>query len=68
MKKTAPLQTSGLWSFLWAVSEAFRQCLYFLITLGVVDQAHIRKGGLDAVSNLQLLCHPCNAIKDNRSM
>ena len=26
------------------------------------------RGGLDALGNLQLLCHTCNAIKGNRSM
>ncbi len=26
------------------------------------------KGGLDAIGNLQLLCHACNAIKGNRDM
>ncbi len=26
------------------------------------------RGGLDWFSNLQLLCHTCNAIKGNRSM
>ena len=26
------------------------------------------KGGLDAIGNLQLLCHTCNAIKGDRSM
>ncbi len=26
------------------------------------------RGGLDAIGNLQLLCHTCNAIKGNRSM
>ena len=25
-------------------------------------------GRLDAIGNLQLLCHTCNAIKGNRSM
>ncbi len=26
------------------------------------------RGGLDAIGNLQLMCHTCNAIKGNRSM
>ncbi len=47
-----------------------RGCGYEL-PLHVLTIDHVRtrsKGGLDSISNLQLLCHTCNAIKGSRSM
>ena len=43
----------------------------FELPLHVLTIDHIvprSRGGLDAVGNLQLLCHTCNAIKGNRTM
>ncbi len=50
-----------------------RRCVgcEFELPLHVLTIDHITprsKGGLDAIGNLQLLCHTCNAIKGNRSM
>ena len=50
-----------------------RRCVgcEFELPLHVLTIDHITprsKGGLDAICNLQLLCHTCNAIKGNRSM
>ena len=46
------------------------ECEYEL-QLHVLTIDHITprsRGGLDAIGNLQLMCHTCNAIKGNRSM
>ena len=50
-----------------------RRCVgcEYELPLHVLTIDHITprsKGGLDAVGNLQLLCHTCNAVKGNRSM
>ena len=50
-----------------------RRCIgcEYELPLHVLTIDHIvprSRGGLDAVGNLQLLCHTCNAIKGNRTM
>ena len=50
-----------------------RKCVgcEYELPLHVLTVDHITprsKGGLDAVGNIQLLCHSCNATKGNRSM
>ena len=50
-----------------------RRCVgcEYELPLHVLTIDHITpssKGGLDAVGNLQLMCHTCNAIKGNRDM
>lgn len=45
-------------------------CQHYLpLHVLTIDHIHPRSlGGLDALGNLQLMCHTCNAIKGNRSM
>ena len=50
-----------------------RKCIgcEYELPLHVLTIDHITprsRGGLDAIGNLQLMCHTCNAIKGNRSM
>ena len=57
----------------WLYANQKKRCVgcEYELPLHVLTIDHITprsKGGLDAVGNLQLMCHTCNAIKGDRSM
>ncbi len=57
----------------WLYANQKKRCVgcEYELPLHVLTIDHITprsKGGLDAMGNLQLMCHTCNAIKGDRSM
>ena len=67
----SPMDPQSDKELLYACQE--RKCVgcEYELPLHVLTIDHITprsKGGLDAIGNLQLLCHACNAIKGNRDM
>ena len=67
----SPMDPQSDKELLYACQE--RKCVgcEYELPLHVLTIDHITprsKGGLDAIGNLQLLCHSCNAIKGNRDM
>ena len=79
---TAPTPRTDLELFHPADLQTIKETIYacqqgrcngckYELPLHVLTIDHIvprSKGGLDTASNLQLLCHTCNAIKGNRDM
>ena len=67
----SPMDPQSDKELLYACQE--RKCLgcEYELPLHVLTIDHITprsRGGLDAIGNLQLLCHACNAIKGSRDM